>query len=255
MVGQAPARYSCATPPTSAVTGVELKTLLQETLARMAAKDPATGGLLSGPSTTMRRRTRTFPSNTKWGEGRSFAARRDRRKGGQRPKRGCHRRNGRHPPLFACFATSASPITGRRPSEKRTSGCAGTVLLLSDILCPAASAPRALKMRLELQRGSQSENSGILERLAGERTGRGGGAAAGMDDVLKVRPHGPSVADLVLVDRRKLGSNRTREGNVSGRSARGIIDELHGGACTKRRTVAYVCPEPSSAAILCTGAR
>jgi len=68
---RAPARYSCATPPTSAVTGVELKTLLQETLARMAAKDPATGGLLSGPSTAMRRRTHPFPSHAntlpKWG--------------------------------------------------------------------------------------------------------------------------------------------------------------------------------------------
>jgi hypothetical protein len=40
-------------------------------LARMAAKDPATGGLLSGPSTAMRRRTHPFPSHAntlpKWG--------------------------------------------------------------------------------------------------------------------------------------------------------------------------------------------
>jgi hypothetical protein len=48
--------------------------------------------------------------------------------GEQRPKRGVHRRNGKHPSLLACFATSTSPITGRRPSEGRTSRCAGTFL-------------------------------------------------------------------------------------------------------------------------------
>jgi hypothetical protein len=46
------------------------ETLLQETLASMDANDPVTGGLLSGPSTAMRR-TRWFPSHAntlpKWG--------------------------------------------------------------------------------------------------------------------------------------------------------------------------------------------
>jgi len=49
---------------------------------------------------------------------------------GQRPERGLHLRNGRHPSLLACFVTLTSPITGRRSSERRTSRCAGTFLLL-----------------------------------------------------------------------------------------------------------------------------
>ena len=41
---------------------------------------------------------------------------------GQRPERGPDRRSGRHPALLACFVTSISRITGRRPSEKKTAG-------------------------------------------------------------------------------------------------------------------------------------
>ena len=43
---------------------------------------------------------------------------------GQRPERGPDRRSGRHPALLACFVTSTSRITGRRPSEKKTAGAA-----------------------------------------------------------------------------------------------------------------------------------
>ena len=62
--------------------------------------------------------------------------------------------------------------------------------------------------RLELQRGSQSENGGILEGLAWKSSRRSCRTAARMDDVLKVRLHRPSVADLVLVDRREQSFER-----------------------------------------------
>jgi hypothetical protein len=63
--------------------------------------------------------------------------------------------------------------------------------------------------RLELQRGSQSEYGGILERLAWKSSRRSYRSAARMDDVLKVRLHRPSVADLVLIDRCEQPFERT----------------------------------------------
>ena len=53
---------------------------------------------------------------------------------------------------------------------------------------------------LELQRSSKSEHGRILQRSARKSSRRNCRPAARMDDVLEVRLHRPSVADLILVD-------------------------------------------------------
>jgi len=127
MVGQGPrAVFLCNTADFSRHR-VELKTLLQATLARMAAKDPATGGLLSGPKygdaaenspVSITRKHAAEMGEKEEASRAFFAALQERRKGGGCRCAGSGRRAWRRPcavPARSCgCGTPPARHDGRR---------------------------------------------------------------------------------------------------------------------------------------------
>ena len=67
---------------------------------------------------------------------------------------------------------------------------------------PARKHATTTRSSLRISASHLDRELRILEMRAGLRAERKGGAAARVDDVLKIRLGGPSVADLILVHRR-----------------------------------------------------